>query len=470
MRIPMTPIRLPAALLALLCLAALGAASAPAAAPTIVETSFSAVGSDLAILRAQINPGGKPTRYRFEYGLADCALPASACTEVPLAEGPAGSGTSPTPVEAHVQGLTPATTYHLRVVARNSEGEKPGPDRIFKTHVPAFEGLPDGRAYEQASPVQKNASDARGTVQWVKAADDGNAVSFLSSSGLPGGVGQQDVPSYLASRGASGWSTLGLLPDAERGSQAYVRGWLPDFSAVFEQVKNSGAKEDQLFLARSSDGSMTEVLRHGDGLGNFSYAGASADGSKILFEAAAKLPCCTEALAGKPNLYLWDRVSDQIGLVGVLNDNAPPSAAGTVAGPYDWMRSQTLPIVATGGGAADGYYTQDPHAISTAGDAIYFTALGSGTLYVRLNPTAPQSPLSGGKCTDPDLACTLAVSATQRTPPDPAGQRPAAFMWAGAEGKAAFFASPEELTEDAVTGPEQLPPAIQRAAVSGPLI
>jgi hypothetical protein len=424
------------------------------------------VGSDLAILRAQINPGGKPTRYLFEYGLADCAIPASACAKVPIPDGPVGSGTSPVTVEEHIEGLAPATTYHLRVVARNIDGEIPSPDRTFKTHVPAFNGLPDGRAYEQASPVQKNGADARGTLQWVKAADDGNAVSFLSSSGLPGGVGEQDVPVYLASRGPSDWSTQGLLPPADRGSQAYVRGWLPDFSAVFEQVTTSGAGEDQIFLSRASDGTPTEVLSHGAGLKNLSYAGASADGSKVFFEAAQKLSCCAEALASKPNLYLWDRDSDQISLVGVLNDKAPP-VAGAVAGPYDWMRSQALPLIATGGGPADGYYTQDPHAISSAGDAIYFTALGSGTLYVRLNPAAEQSPLSAGKCTDPDLACTLAVSASKRSPLDPAGQRPAAFMWASGDGKSTFFASPEKLTNDANTGPLQPDPAIERAPNSG---
>jgi hypothetical protein len=456
-----------------LCLGAIGAPAASAAPPTIVRTTVSNVSTEAVTLGALVNPQGQEGAYRFEYGPTNCSL--SACTQVPGGSFPAG--TSPAPVTpVLLEGLTPGTTYHLRVVlTTNLDGETAGPDRVFSTYVPAFEGLPDGRAYEQASPVKKNAADARGTVVWARAADDGNRISFLSSSGLPGGAGQQNVPAYLASRGDSDWSTQGLLPPAALGSEAYLRGWLPDLSAVFEQVTNLGAGEDALFLSReSADGSLTEVLGHGDGLGAFSYAGASADGAKILFEANAKLPCCPQALAGKPNLYLWDRGAGQIRLVGVLNgapnEEAPPPA-GAVAGPYDWMKSSTLPLAASGGGSTDSYYTQDTHAISAGAEAVYFTAEGSGALYVRLNPTAPQSPLDGeGNCQNPALACTLEVSATHRTPPDKLGPRPAAFMVAIPDGKSVFFASPEELTEDANTGPPQPPPLIQRAASSGPPI
>ena len=235
------------------------------------------------------------------------------------------------PVASQLEDLPPGTRLSRARGGRKRRRRNPTvADRLFATYAPGFEGLPDERAYEQASPVKKNAADARGTVVWAKAADDGGAVSFLSSSGLPGGVGEQDLPAYLASRGPSDWSTQALLPPASLGSLAAVRGWLPDLSAVFEQVTNLGAEEDSLFLSReSADGSLTEVLGHGDGLEEgFSYAGASADGTEVLFEASQKLSCCPQALAGAPNLYLWDRDSGQITLVGVLNGGAPPTVVG----------------------------------------------------------------------------------------------------------------------------------------------
>jgi hypothetical protein len=451
---------------AVLLLGAIAATSASAAAPVILSTTVSKVSNDLAVLGAEINPQGQEGTFHFEYGPEDCSV--STCTSLP--GGVIPIDTNPVPVETHLEGLTPGTTYHLRVVASNTDGTKEGPDRVFATYVLALEGLPDRRAYEQASPVKKNAADARGTSVWAKAADDGKAVAYLSTSGLPGGVGAQEIPAYLSSRGASNWSTQGLLPPASLGSEAFVRGWLPDFSTVFDFANDFGAGHDGVFLARSSaDGSLEQIIGHGEGANNStSYVGASADGSQVIFELRAKLPCCAEALPDKNNLYLWDRESDQISLLGVLNDQKPPPA-GAVAGPYDWMQRESLPLLASLGGSASDYYTQDMNAVSAAG--VYFTALGSGALYLRTNPGEAQSPLDGeGNCSDPALACTLQVSASQRTAPDPLGQRPAAFMAATPDGKSAFFASPEKLTEDANTGPVQPPPAIERSSVGGPPI
>jgi sugar lactone lactonase YvrE len=453
-----------------LLIGAMVAQGASAAPPSILATTVSKVGLEAATLVAEINPQGQEGSYHFEYGPEDCSKIPSTCTQVPVPDGVLVAGSEPVPVSFPLEGLTPGTTYHLRVVASNPDGKKEGPDRVFATYSPALKGLPDARAYEQASPVKKNGADARGTATWVKAADDGGAITYLSTSGLPGGVGEQEIPSYLSSRGESDWSTQGLLPPATLGSEAYVLGWLPDFSTVFDLANDFPALQDGVFLARSSaDGTLEQVVSHGEGAnGSTSYAGASADGSRVIFELRAKLPCCNQALADKGNLYLWDRISGQISLVSVLNDEKPP-VEGAVAGPYDWMRTASLPLLADGGGSASEYYVQDMNAVSDGG-AVFFTAIGSGALYERTNPTAPQSPLNGeGKCTDPvNLACTLQVSASQINPPDPLGQRPAAFMAASADGKSAFFTSPEKLTADANTGPVQPLPAIERASVSGP--
>lgn len=449
------------------CLSAAGPASALALPPTITSTSVSNVTTNSAILQAEVNPQGKKATYHFEYGLQDCE--AGPCTSVPIPDGKITANTSPVAVTPFpVAGLTPGTTYHLRVVASNGEEVK-GPDRIFKTYVPPLSGLPDGRAYEQASPVKKNAADARGLVPWVKAAENGSAVSYLSTSGIAGGEGGQEIPTYLASRGSSEWSTQGLLPKASAGNEALVRGWLPDFSSVFDfagEFAQGGG-----FVARSSaDGSLAQIVASGEGLGHDNlpkYVGASADGSAVFFEANLKLACCGEAIANRSNVYLWDRDSGQVSLASVLNDGKSPPK-GAIAGPYAWMQTADLPTKASRGGTADGYYTQDTHAVSADARSVYFTAAGSGILYQRINPTAAQSPVNGeGKCTDPALACTLEVSASHRTSPDPLGSRPAAFLAATPDGASTFFASPEELTNDANTGLEQPPPTIERSSTGG---
>ncbi len=108
------------------------------------------------------------------------------------------------------------------------------------------------------------------------------------------------------------------------------------------------------------------------------------------------------------------------------------------------------------------------HAITPAGD-VYFTAAGSGQLYLRRNPTEPPSPMQAGKCQNPALACTIHVSASKRTPHDPAGEAPAAFQAASKDGSKVFFTSHEMLTDESNTGPVQLPPAIARAKSDGSL-
>ncbi|HXS33590.1 MAG TPA: hypothetical protein VN758_07460, partial [Solirubrobacterales bacterium] len=214
---------------------------------------------------------------------------------------------------------------------------------------------------------------------------------------------------------------------------------------------------------------MITIVSYGEGLEGepVGYVGASADGSKVLFETPSKLAGVPGALKEKekPNLYLWDRDTREVGLAGVLNSGDPPPA-GAFGGPYDWNFAGS----ADDGGAEAGYYTQDQHVFSADGNSVYFTAAASGELYLRRNVSQAQSPTDGeGKCTNPALACTVQVSASQKDNgegpggTDPAGPRPAALMEAGQDGSFAFLTSSEKLTNDANTGPEVEPPAIALA-------
>jgi hypothetical protein len=467
--------------IAALFLGALFATGAAAAPPQVNLTTFSSVGSGSATLEADINPGGKETIYHFEYGFASCA--SSPCAGTPLTVIEAGS--EPVRVKATVNGLDPATTYHFRVVAKNGATAN-GLDTSFTTYPQASVfgpcandafrsepqpsgALPDCRAYEQASPVTKNALDARGRVNLVKASPDGDRISFVTAGGIPGAEGAQDLPTYLSSRVGASWSTQGLLPPADIGEEAFVLGWTPNFSEVFDFVRKFNGSGGGVFLMRSGS-SVERIVDYGEGLKSNEpprYAGASADGSEVLFESSAKLTAVPEALEGKPNLYLWDRGSDRISLVGVLNDKTAPPA-GAFAGPYDWFGG-----FRNNGGASANYYTQDEHVISADGSSVYFTAAGSGHLYLRRNPGQEQSPLNGkGECEKPaTLACTTQVSTSQKTNgkgpggTDSAGSQPAALAEATADGSTALFTSSEKLTNDANTGPELLPPTIGRANV-----
>jgi hypothetical protein len=455
-------IRLAMCALAALSVWMISAEAAVAAPPQITNSGAAKVTSSSATLTADINPQGKPTRFHFEYGTADCT--SNPCTSIPIPEGEIPAGSSPVHVEVTVEGLTPAAIYHFRTLAKNGEQAK-GPDRIFTTRGSPSEGLPDNRAYEQSSPVDKDGGDATGKVALVKAADNGSGITFNSTFGIPGGKGAQALPTYLALRGGggSGWATQGLLSPPLFGERAQVQGWLPDFSETFSNATKLGSPRIKALVSQSTTGGSATVVASYTAKAEYSYVGASADASIVFFESQAKLPPAEgedpieAAIDGASNLYAWDRVSGRLSLAGILNDGkAPPK--GAFAGPYHRAAGASAQTLREGG-AGRGYYLQGTHTITLAGN-IYFTEAVSGQLYLRLNPTQPQSDLLAGKCAKPAEACTIHVSASKRSTPDPAGAQPAAFQAASVDGSAAFFTSSEKLTNDANTGPEQPAPAI----------
>jgi len=326
------------------------------------------------------------------------------------------------------------------------------------------EGLPDCRAFEQATPLDKSGDDATGTVPYVKAALGGDAVTFLSN--VSSGALRQVTPN-ISTRTASGWSSAALLPSLGDGGNAEVIGLTPDLSEAFIRANGPGEVPASALLARSAaDGTLSTLVPRTTHL-EPQLVGASDDGSLVVFEAAAALPGSGPAIVGGSNLFAWDRTTGQVRLIGVLNDGAAPSE-GAFGGSFDWVLGTTESTLSAGGAARD-YDTQDQHVVSASGASVYFTAAGTGELYLRRNPVDPQSPLdASGNCVNAALACTVEVSASQKTG-DPLPRSPgvAAFMGASVDGRTAFFTSAAALTNDANTGPDSPPAAIGRAAVDG---
>jgi hypothetical protein len=469
------------------------------------------------ILEGEVNPGERVSKFHFEYGSADCA--SNPCTSAPVPDGSIPKGSVAVPVKAEATGLSAGATYHFRLVASNTEGSVPSTDKSFTTFAtpPPFgpcpndglrlanptaasieyssANLPDCRAYEQASPVDKNGSNALGAIEWLKASPSGNAFSFLTTSGMEGsedpasgieGVEglQTELPTWLASKGGGDWSTQGLFAPASSGQAIRVLGWLPDFSQTFQFARREGPPREVALLARdSADHSLTEIVPYhpSDGESPYAFVGASADGQTVIFETKEKLT--DEAIAGRSNVYAWDAATNTLHLVSALPDAecatapcAPP--AGAFAGTYAWMEQDAPALegdeVTEKVPPGSGNYNQDMHTLSTDGRYAYFTAAKTGQLYLRINPTKAPSPIEpSGKCKDPALACTLRVSASKKNNgkgeggTDAAGPRPAAFMAASTDGKSAFFTSPEKLTNNANTGLESETPSIARAKTDG---
>jgi Low-density lipoprotein receptor repeat class B len=442
------------------------------AEPAITESAASGPSTNGTILSAKVNPQNQPTTYHFEYG-SQGPCSSNPCASVPIPDASAGAGGAPVLMSRGISGLTPRTTYHFRLVATNASsppGGTAGPDRTFATYSvpPSFRPcsndalrtglgarLPDCRAYEQASPVDKTGNDVTGKPDYVQASGSGDAISFIVMGGVPGGTGSQDFPTYVARRGTSDWTIGGMLPPASMGEKSKVRGWTPDLSLTFADLE--GTDGFKRLLARSADGSIATVATAQSGTTYFP-AGASSDGSKVFFEVSGPT-LAPGAAPGKANLYVWDRDTGVTTLVGRLPDSAcgsPPCTpvGGSFAGPYSWYFGDNL----SQGGLVLKHYVQTQHAISEAGDKAYFTAGETGQIYLRRNPVGPG-------------ASTSHVNASQRAVPDPTGPQPAIFVGATPDGEHAFFTSSVALTDDANTGPDPVvppqPPAIVRANLNG---
>ena len=316
-------------LLALACAFCVSASSAMAAAPVLEHVRAIGVGATTATLLGEIKPEARPTTYQFLYGTADCATTPEACAKVPSPKGKVEGSTSIQHVEAPIEGLSAATTYHFLLEARSSGGEVKSEEKSFTTYAPPFSGLPDGRVYEQASPVNKDAGDVLGIQALVKATPEGNGITFASTFGVPGGKGNGALPSYLATRGAQAWSTQGLLPPISFGVRDRVVGWSPDFSKIYTRASKLGEPRTDALVEQSSITGEAKAIGPYVPKSQYTYAGQSADGSIVLFESHVALT--PGAVEGNSNLYAWERASEEIHLAGVQNNGTAPGKAASPA-------------------------------------------------------------------------------------------------------------------------------------------
>jgi len=98
--------------------------------PAATTEAAAAVTSQSAMVSGSVNPKGAPTTFHFEYGTTTAYGRSTPVTE-------AGSGNTAVAAATTVGGLSPATTYHYRIVAANAGGVTKGSDRTFTTTVPA---------------------------------------------------------------------------------------------------------------------------------------------------------------------------------------------------------------------------------------------------------------------------------------------------------------------------------------------
>jgi hypothetical protein len=381
---------------------------------------------------------------------------------------------------AALEHLAPGKTYHYRVIAFNAQSPSgtPGEDKTFTTQLapaepaetcpnaklraeqPYGKKLPDCRAYELVSPENTGGQDATTAAGFTRprAAVSGEAVTYVSRGALGEPAGATVENQELSRRNAEGdrWETQPITPLHEPLTTEAERSY---WANAFTPELNEGIATTNYPLVEGAPGGKKEgeFGLYVDDFAHHSYAyvgptdrtdGTSSDLSHVVF--TTETPHEQAA-----HQYASEWVEGTVFPVTVNNNSE--LFEGTVGDEHNTCPSRP-----------DEHETW--HAVSSNGKRVYFTSpgctsehqpneqSGPGSVYVRENPEAQQSPMLGEECLDLSDACTVDVSASQKTNgagpggTDVNGLRTARYWGASADGSKVFFTSPEELTNDANTG------------------
>ena len=304
--------------------------------------------------------------------------------------------------------------------------------------------LPECRAYEQVSPVEKNGYDAPtnalgGNIYYAQSTASGDAFDF-ETFGPFGDARQGAKNGFLASRTGSDWSSHAFTPivNAELfGSGPYQQALSSDGSRVLYLQSNSplvsdGPRQEQagIYLVDTGSGAINWISR--PTIANpvephrVQAVGVTPDLSKVFFVAepenaeteTVKLVPSDEAKTAGPGLYEWDEGT--LRAVGILPD-------GEVGNGSSYARARQdspMPVVAN-------------NEISSDGSHVFFASPFQNKnfdpepeLYVRI----------GGSRTE--LVSRSAITG-QEAPHE------AMFKYASPDGSEVWFTSLDQLTADA---------------------
>jgi DNA-binding beta-propeller fold protein YncE len=274
----------------------------------------SGVNANAALLSVEANPFGTPATGYFEY-VDDATYQASgfaAASKAPAGEPlDLGAGETFITASSEVLGLESGTTYHYRFVANSNCKLDPTivctffsdeailttlvvgspsaecPNSVFRKGVNAH--LPNCRAYEMVSPVNKNGSsiEVMGTITGFLArldqsAADGQTMTYSAARAFADPVSSPYSSQYLARRTSGGWVTESISPPRIGPSLYNTAGLDYQFKAFTDDLCGSWLLQDT-----------ANLLAPG-------------------------------AIPGYPNLYRVDNCGDDAGTYEPVTTEAPP--------------------------------------------------------------------------------------------------------------------------------------------------
>jgi len=316
------------------------------------------------------------------------------------------------------------------------------------THEPYDMGLPECRAYEMVSPLEKQQHDAIPLVETTRpfVAPDGSAIQWTSQGDYAGAENYQvhsasPTNPYVAQRDASGWVTRSTYPppslieDPTRNGTVFSPG-LTDESVCGNVTLTEGEQGPIIRCAlREVSGEWVSTPEYTDLTGSDfaenEAAGASRTGEDIVFYGEYGVPFLSADTSPAEDMCpaghcggIYEEAgvgttSPELRLVNVDN-------SGEMIGPEN---TNAIGGLATGSGRQ----SSDYQAISETGSKIFFTAtptVGVATVYARVNGTETVA-ISGPSPSE----CT-----TCNTTPEAAE-----YQGAAADGSKVFFTTSQQL-------------------------
>ena len=334
------------------------------APPSIGEEYATKLSASEATLKAEITSLNEGASYHFEYGESQAYG-----SSVPVPDGTVAASGGAVTVSQLATGLTVSTTYHFRVVATNGAATVDGPDQTFTTRAVEVaqadtcsnaavraeqnaSALPDCRAYEMVSPLDKNGGEVVAEGVSTVAAADGEAVSYITKSvfGDAVGSGPAGVTQYVARRSAEGWQNHGATPTPAPNTPA--SGFAPilwDFSsdlqnAVVHAYALPGVEgaitSPNIYSEDTSTKGLsliTQPLAGPQSLGamaedygaqaSSNEVGVSDDGEHVAFDGRTTR-LLGQAPSGVPSVYEWEHGA--LRLVSFLPGESTPTEQGAV--------------------------------------------------------------------------------------------------------------------------------------------
>ncbi len=329
------------------------------------------------------------------------------------------------------------------------------------------EQLPDCRAYEQVSPVEKGGLDAVALQPPLSAqssaceGDERCTLAYMNAGSAFGGAPANDVPdAYLATREGEGWRTTALTPptpQAPANSLAEVSyAFSGDLSQAvlrvpLQQLTEGAPAGVYNLYVRQASGAYSLVTASDppeppeSGCGRCfeaqdvpAFAGGSSDFGHIIFEANDSLVAGAPG-SGVENLY--ESVAGQVALVGILPDGTVSPAGSTAGGGIDAVSGRTRDL---------------EHAISQDGSHVLFEAAadGGGPDPAQEGMTELYDRVDGSSTVEVSAPAIGAQPGSCETEGGVCNAEPAQFWAASADGSFVYFTSKAALTKESFTGAE----------------